>query len=109
MEIVIKIDKDYYEMLKHEVEHGHDFKPYNLIANGTPLPEHHGRLIDISEYEKYFNTAIIYDDGNHEHVVYTDTVPTIIEADKCTYKETGCGSCKKQLYCPIEAEGSDEK
>ena len=49
------------------------------IANGTPLPEHHGRLIDISEYEKYFNTAITYDDGNHTHVVYTNIIPTIIE------------------------------
>ena len=30
-------------------------------------------------------------------------------ADKCTYKETGCGSCKRQLDCPIEAEGSDSE
>lgn len=50
-----------------------------VIYNGTPLPEHHGRLIDISEYEKYFNTAITYDDGNHTHVVYTNIIPTIIE------------------------------
>jgi hypothetical protein len=26
-------------------------------------------------------------------------------SDECTYMETGCGSCKRQLDCPIEAEG----
>lgn len=32
------------------------------------------------------------------------------DADKkCTYKETGCGSCKRQLDCPIEAERSGEE
>ena len=30
------------------------------------------------------------------------------DADKkCTYKETGCGSCKRQLDCPIEADKSE--
>ena len=39
MKIVIDIPEDYYRIIKNEVEHGHDFKPYKLIANGTPLPE----------------------------------------------------------------------
>ena len=85
MEIVIKIPKELYEGYKGRPpmlgDVGMDMIAQS-IANGTPLPEHHGRLIDISEYEKYFNTAIIYDDGNHEHVVYTDRIPTIIEADR---------------------------
>lgn len=30
------------------------------------------------------------------------------DADKkCTYKETGCGSCKRQLDCPIEADKAE--
>ena len=30
------------------------------------------------------------------------------DADKkCTYKETGCGSCKRQFDCPIEADKSE--
>ena len=52
MQLVIEIDKDYYEIIKHEVEHGHDFKPYNLIANGIPLPKGHGRLIDADELKQ---------------------------------------------------------
>ena len=46
MEIVIKIDEDYYEIIKHDVDRGMDYLPCVLIAKGTPLPAHHGRLID---------------------------------------------------------------
>ena len=57
------------------------------FKNGKPLPKGHGRLIDISEYEKYFNTAITYDDGNHIHVVYTNIIPTIIEGSDSECQE----------------------
>ena len=79
MQIVIDIpDKD-YEKLKD----GHiPFSILDVMQNGTPLPKGHGRLIDISEYEKYFNTEITYDDGNHIHSVYAGMISTIIEADK---------------------------
>ena len=83
MEIVIKIPDRIYKIIQNRVLNIMDDEILeNALRNGKPLPVHHGRLIDISEYEKYFNTAIIYDDGNHEHVVYTDTIPTIIEANK---------------------------
>ena len=45
MELVIKIDEDYYEMIKRAVEHGHDFMPYKLIAHGVPLDKHDEELI----------------------------------------------------------------
>ena len=55
----------------------------DAVAKGTPLPKGHGRLIDVGKYEKeYSNVEIQYDDGNHIHSIYTDTIPTIIEADK---------------------------
>ena len=46
MQIVIDIDEDYYKMIKYDVDRGTDYLPCVLIANGTPLPKHHGRLID---------------------------------------------------------------
>lgn len=80
MKIVIDIPKHIYEHAKEQSEDDNDeWDAMRAIANGTPLPKGHGRLIDISEYEKYFNTAITYDDGNHTHVVYTNIIPTIIE------------------------------
>ena len=35
--------------------------------------------------------------------------PQESEAKKCTYKETGCGSCKWQLDCPIDADGEESE
>lgn len=51
MELVIKIPEDYYEIIKHDVDKGMDYLPCVLIANGTPLPKEHGRLIILSEDE----------------------------------------------------------
>lgn len=95
MQIVIDIDKDYYEILKHEVEHGHDFKPYNLIANGTPLPKGHGRLIDADKLKEWVQDVIkvnytIEDrtDAVEQELLVLDwfderidSAPTIIEAE----------------------------
>lgn len=39
MKIVIDVDKDYYEMLKYNVEHGQNYKPFEIIANGIPYEE----------------------------------------------------------------------
>ena len=91
MQLVIEISDDIYKALKDSevvlngFRSGKTFfrKVRYAIANGTPLPKGHGRLIDISEYEKnYFNVAIEYDDGDRTHSIYTSGIPTIIPADK---------------------------
>ena len=84
MQIVIDIDDSKLWEIKNEpIEK--NFNIYELasyIDKGIPLPKGHGRLIDISPYEKYFNVAITYDDGNHIHQNYMNMIPTIVEADK---------------------------
>lgn len=80
----------------------------DAFLNSTPLPEHHGRLIDADALKKHK----YHDNNRYENAVAVaqiDWAPTILEADKCTYKETGCGSCKRQLDCPIETEGSESE
>ena len=81
----------------------------NAIYNGTPLPKGHGRIIDESRIKhiECHTEQELY--GDKIRYVKTTDAPTIIEADKCTYKKTGCGSCKRQLDCPYEAEGSDSE
>lgn len=37
MKLIIDIDKDYYEIMKYEVQNGNDFKPIRIIGNGIPL------------------------------------------------------------------------
>ena len=85
MQIVIDIPERTYEQLKFLREQGFDgFETIidKAVANGTPLPEHHGRLIDADTLTlddiSFFS---IKDYQKMLHKITTD-VPTIIEADK---------------------------
>ena len=83
MKIVIDIPNSLYANLS-KITNGSiaSKRILDCVKNGTPLPKGHGRLIDISPYEQWFNPVIQYDDCDHIHQVYTKNVPTIIEADK---------------------------
>lgn len=89
MQIVINIPEEAYKLLKNE---GVDWLGaehiLNAVANGTPLPKGHGRLIDADKtallsnlfcYTKY--TGI--DEAPYEDATKAlEFAPTIIEADK---------------------------
>lgn len=91
MQILIEIDEKLYndfvmqatalgESLYNESPSG---KAKYAIANGTPLPKGHGRLIDINDIEwakrKEKRIYIRYDVVDWDEIV---NAPTIIEADK---------------------------
>ena len=86
MQVVINIPDEDFNDIKYRYKNGNPIGSHYLerIVNlGNPLPKKHGRLIDISWFEdNYFNTAIVWDDGDHIHKRYTNMFPTIIEADK---------------------------
>jgi hypothetical protein len=48
MQIVIKMDEEDYKRIQDipDVFNSLASRTYSAIRNGTPLPEHHGRLID---------------------------------------------------------------
>lgn len=105
--IVIEIDDDLYnEILSRKYS---KTRLEKAVANGTLLPKGHGDLIDRNELlDESYQIDSMY--CMYDEVVNVNDIknaPTILEADKCTYKETGCGSCKRQLDCPIEARGSE--
>lgn len=91
IELVIKIDKDIYEARQHWVAN-----PKRMvdevdiaIANGTPLPKGHGKLIDADEQifkiEEIYNGYMLSEDGGvvpNDFVEFLEEAPTIIEADK---------------------------
>ena len=83
MQIVIEIDEKYYKFIKELVENfDYNYTPWNLIANGTPLPKGHRRLIDADEL--YENTEICHsDEDGYACVRWKDIndAPTIIEAE----------------------------
>ena len=76
IELVIKISKEDYERLKEYKKAPFcslTSRAYEAIANGTPLPKGHGRLIDESkitscEWDVFLQTMIT-------------NAPAIIEAD----------------------------
>ena len=75
MHIVIDIPEKIYEASQIlDVKHEDTIQiPLEVIANGTPLPKGHGRLIDVDE---------IAGDGSWDFADRLDETPTIIEADK---------------------------
>lgn len=70
MEVIIKIPDDEYKQMKDypSVWNSHFER---IIANGTPLPKGHDRLVEAK--------AVIKALFAHQTI---DDVPTIIEADK---------------------------
>ena len=88
MEIVIKIPEEEYKLCKRQVADGITNPLKIYIANGTPLPKGHGKLIDgdgliktIGEKAKRLsNTDTI--NGLCGAVALIFDAPTIIEADK---------------------------
>lgn len=88
MKLIIDIDDKVYNNLKNRGLTGmltsEECECMNKsIYNGTPLPEKHGRLIDVNNivYEK---ESIMQNDGCYTTVMIPniDATPSIIEADK---------------------------
>ena len=83
MQIVVDINELDFEVIKEVNELGGEWKTdiagkcMKAIANGTPLPKGHGRLIDEKiAYKKFYSRCL----AKVATEVFTET-PTIIEAD----------------------------
>ena len=74
-EIAIKIPEEKYNMIKSKMYCGiYDVEVYKAIANGTPFPKGHGRLVDADLFVQEHPLAFVRD--------VIDDAPTIIEADR---------------------------
>ena len=50
MKRIIDINEDYFEIIKHDVKNGSDYKPFVLIANSVPYEERpQGEWIKVKE------------------------------------------------------------
>lgn len=83
MKLVIDISEEDYKKVSTIVDMGLGTNIDEAIKNGTPLPEKHGRLIDVNNivYEK---ESIMQNDGCYTTVMIPniDATPSIMEADK---------------------------
>lgn len=85
MQIAIEIDEDYYEDCKKWRKRGIADDLETVIANGTPLPKGHGRLIDADVFcdsiRASCNTG--YDTFDCETICDAiNEIDAILEADK---------------------------
>lgn len=84
MQILIEIDKDYYNAIK-AIPNESSTSDMLLIKNGTPLPEHHGRLIDADElYGNFIDGTEGYDCNTWNRIEIGDIIedaPTILEGE----------------------------
>ena len=85
MKMVIDIDeKNYADIKKGKVYSSYRDVPQEsvlAIANGTPLPKGHGRLIDADAlYAEYVKEPEEFN-GGHSLMALFRVAPTIIEAD----------------------------
>lgn len=98
MEIVINIPDITYSAMKHNIgfaeDHGTQKMLYDLLYSavtyGTPLPTHHGRIIDENQIR---SVTTVTDSGTggmfkveHDYIVFTDA-PTILEANMPKYSK----------------------
>lgn len=79
MEIVIKIHEKDYQSMKN----GHiPFSVHDVIMNGTPLPEHHGRLIDADELRRTMEKDVRKAMSFVDLADFVWLAPTIVQAVK---------------------------
>lgn len=127
VDLVIRIPEETYKsIIKSDIEvefyRSADvfYSPISImcaIRTGKVLPKGHGALVDKSKIYKAIyaeednctgmgmtlDEMDAYNDGIDAMYSLVENAPTIIEADKvCTYKETGCGSCRWQIECPYD-------
>ena len=86
MKLIIDIPEEDYSLAKRQVAVGFTNPLKMSIANGTPLPKGHGRLIDAdalkSECYSVVDPKGIYSELKIIEDYYIDDALTIIEADK---------------------------
>lgn len=88
IELIIRISEEDFEIMKHNIAVNNPLCPLSQeemvskVANGTPLSEGHGRLIDADVLRDYFwdNKSKLYTHKDLQIVI--DRQPTVIEADK---------------------------
>lgn len=78
MQIVIDIPEDAFEAIKKNGWSYYDIR--ESVKNGTPLPEHHGRLIDADALIQ--ELSVVSSRPVKSQLYILREAPTIIEADR---------------------------
>lgn len=105
MKLIIEIEKNYYEMIKYNVEHGQEYKPFEILANGTPY-EPKGDLISREALKKCafwtkVNNGVELIDIKVVPLYVIDNAPTVaVNCKDCDGYEAGYSAGLKDAEGP---------
>jgi len=101
VDLIIKIPEEKYNYIKKQVAVGIDNPLKVYIANGTPLPKGHGRLIDADAYIEKHEEYGWLDDITVD--IFNKITPTIIPATSEDYNCIVCAHDGDSNIC-LECE-----
>ena len=105
MKLIIDISEEEYKEVLEDTYSGtpYENKIFTIIANGTPLPKGHGRLIDADAlYGDFIDGTEGYDCQTWNRIEIGDIIedaPTIIEADSESCPCIHCCKITSSEYC----------
>lgn len=115
MKLLINMSEDDYKEVKKDTYSGTPFenRVFSAVANGTPLPKGHGRLIDADALKKddevtewlslnAVRTGKMLKRFSELFIKKIDATPSIIEADtesEDKQTEKSCDNCAMQYSC----------
>lgn len=74
VKLIIEIHKDYYEIIKHNVEnHLTDYRPFEIIGNGIPLDDIKAEIFRQSEQNNE-NFSHDWNEGFNDGMFHTLTI-----------------------------------
>lgn len=85
MKLVIDIPERTYEQIKFYAEMGIGTTVDEIVLNGTPLPEHHGRLIDadklidsiLADRQSFYTQSEMISAVNHAPIILEEASRSI--------------------------------
>lgn len=102
IKLIIDVEKDYYEMIKYNVEHGQDYKTFEIIANGVPYNPT-GDSISREGLKEVINDLFRSGEYDCNSVLKAiDNAPTVEYTFEDAFQQT---VCEQRLYCSARPKG----
>lgn len=82
MKVIIDIEKDYYNILKYNVEHGQDYKLWKIIVNGIPYEDIRNKMFFVRDENSNQPIAVIKVSDYVKMLTFINKVMEIISTNK---------------------------
>lgn len=118
MKRIIDVEKDYYEIIRYNVEHGQEYKPFEIIANSIPAANleyrsfMEGYMAGCEEAKKCYERPQSFwvKEENESYCFDSQTGDVVVRVRYHCFKCGGSGDNKDKFckHCGAEMKGSME-